>query len=185
MALMRTTSMRTTSRTSLLMTTLAAAVTLAGCGNGVTTEVRGIVGLTADSSGAAVILLSPCGASLDRITISGLVDRSSGSATATNPVIGAFSAASAPTVTSGIVMGAPQPPWTVTKAVDPLQVTGGFVIDASSSTADQAATSVLVSRAALDSLDAGHVVVREGESWTRAEFDARACSPQSWPTTGG
>ncbi|MBK6887448.1 MAG: hypothetical protein IPH03_14155 [Tetrasphaera sp.] len=181
---MRTTSMRTTSRTSLLMTTLAAAVTLAGCGNGVTTEVRGIVGLTADSSGAAVILLSPCGASLDRITISGLVDGPA-DPRPRQPSHRCLLCRERPRSPPRDPPGAPQPPWTVTKAVDPLQVTGGSPPAPGSSTADQAATSVLVSRAALDSLDAGHVVVREGESWTRAEFDARACSPQSWPTTGG
>ena len=77
--------------------------------------------------------------------------------------------------------GAPTAPWSADRPLS-LREAHRAVIDVSSTTAQRATTPVEVSDAAYEKLAEGDVLVRQGEVWTRAQFDDRACRPDTWPT---
>lgn len=138
------------------MAVVAAALgVLGGCGNMVQTKITGMVGVVLDAQGSPVLVVEPCGATFDRITVVAL-DRPENSPEATNTVLLTLTSSS------------------------PLS-SRFTVIDVSSTSAQRGTTPVEVSDAAYDRLDRDHVLVRQGEMWTRAEFDERACRPGSWP----
>ncbi len=163
---------------------LAATSVLAGCGNFVTTDVRGIVGLTADASGRPVAVVAACGADLDQVSVVELLDRTTVSQETRNPVLVELTASAPPGERFEVSLTSPGSAWSVTGHFDP-ESQSAVVVNAASTRRDQVATPVQVSRAAYASVNADRVMVREGESWTRAEFDARACRPDTWPSVAG
>ncbi|MFN8098493.1 MAG: hypothetical protein U0Q21_09450 [Dermatophilaceae bacterium] len=168
-------------RTRRWATILTAGLALSGCGNIITTDVRGIVGLTADASGTPIAVVVACGAAFDQVSVVELLDRSSVSAEQTNPFLAEFTAPKPPGERFEVSLTDPGPPWIVAGRVDP-HAGRSVVVNAASTTRDEVATPVEVSPAAYAALDARRVLVRQGEWWTRAEFDERACSPDRWPT---
>ncbi|CCI51870.1 hypothetical protein [Nostocoides jenkinsii] len=152
---------------------------LVGCGNMVQTEITGIVGVVLDAQGSPVLMVDPCGATFDRITVVAL-DRPENSPEATNTSLLTLTSSSPLSSRFTVDPGAPTAPWSADRPL-PLRDAHRAVIDVSSTSAQRGTTPVEVSDAAYEKLVQGDVLVRQGEVWTRAEFDQRACRPDTWP----
>lgn len=164
--------------TAVLVAALVPA--LAGCGNFITTEIVGMVGVTADAEGRPVVIVAPCGAAIDRMHVVELLDRSKVNEQETNPVLLELARSAAITGPTTLNLAAPGD-WTPEGSFDPA-AQAAVVIGAASSTKDQSATPVQVTTAQYADLDASHVRVREDEVWTRVDFDALACRRDAWPS---
>ena len=153
---------------------------LVGCGNMVQTEITGMAGVVLDAQGRLVLVVEPCGGAFDRITVSAL-DRPQNSPEGTNTTLLTLTSSSPQSSRFTVDPGAPTAPWSADRPLS-LREAHRAVIDVSSTTAQRATTPVEVSDAAYEKLAEGDVLVRQGEVWTRAQFDDRACRPDTWPT---
>lgn len=140
----------------------AVAIVLTGCGNAVSTQIVGTTGMTVDHAGKPVGLVAVCDGSVDQLTISG--DRTGLKEDQPNKDIGMWKA-SAPDA-AGIV--------TVDLGEDAPVLEEGrtYIAIADRSDADAEATQVTFSLADLAALAPGHVLVRDAEVQTRADFEA-------------
>jgi len=167
---------RTTALGALLLLSAAA-----GCGNAVNTEIVGMTGLTADASGAPVVIVAPCGGAVDRITVHKLIDLASATPGATTPLVTELRASTPHTDLISVSLVDPAPGWSASAPFDPA-MQDRINIAAFASDADRTTTSLVVTRADYEQVSADRVLVREAEVWTRAEFDRRACDPATWPS---
>lgn len=151
-------------------------VGVTGCGNRITTETVGLVGVLPGLR----LVVAPCRAELDRLTIYDVVDRSTGGEERTNSILAEWRAQTPHTETFELPLSDPPAGWTASQRID-LRSQPAWIAIVSSSTADREAAPVAVTEAAYASLGEDQVLVREGEVWTRAEFEARACDRAQWP----
>lgn len=165
------------------LTVLAGAALLAlpGCGNLVTTQIVGITGITADAAGSPVVVVAPCGAAYDQAQVVAMIDRQTAGATQQNPVLLEMSSTRPRSEPFTISLTQPGPVWTPTGRLD-IEGRPGFHVGVGSSTKDMGATPVRVSAADYANVTDDVVIVREGERWTRADFDRVACHRDAWPT---
>jgi len=152
----------------------------AGCGNAVTTDVVGMTGVTADAQGRPVVIVAACGAAYDRIAVSDMLDRSTVPATQVNETLLTMTRETPLTGTETVSLTDPLAPWSASKRFEPTEP-DGIDVAAFAEGEDRTTTSVMVTRAEYHQVSADVVLVRQGERWTRAEFDARACDRDSWP----
>lgn len=157
---------------------LSAAV---GCGNAVTTDIVGMTGLTADASGAPVVIVAPCGGAVDRIAVHKLIDLASATPGATTPLVTELRASTPHTDAFSVSLVDPASGWSASAPFDAAQQ-DRISIAAYANDADRTTTSLVVSRAAYEQVRADTVLVREAEVWTRAQFDQRACDSATWPS---
>ncbi len=159
----------------------ATALALAGCGNVVTTKIVGMAGLTADAAGNPVVIVAPCGAAYDQVQVMGLIDRRTADATVQNPVLLDLASATTHSEPFTVSLTQPAPDWTARGGFEPTAQTG-LDIGAGSGTEDMGATPVQVSAQDYANVTADVVIVRDGERWSRADFDRIACDHNAWPT---
>ena len=146
---------------------------LVGCGNMVQTEITGMAGVVLDAQGRRVRTLfeGDAAAGTHAAAWDLREERSRKPSGACMATINA----------TPPDPGAPTAPWSADRPLS-LREAHRAVIDVSSTTAQRATTPVEVSDAAYEKLAEGDVLVRQGEVWTRAQFDDRACRPDTWPT---
>lgn len=160
---------------------VALAGVVGGCGNRIETDIVGAAALTVDAAGDPVALIASCGAAIDTIAVSQHPDAGSTSpASATDPVVLRLHAPQPPGGTFTVSLTDPAPPWQAEGSFDPA-ASQAFDLTGFVQGEDAATTSTRVERAAYERLDPQHVVIRESEIWTRAEFDERACNRDAWP----
>ncbi|MEI2775468.1 MAG: hypothetical protein V9G19_05715 [Tetrasphaera sp.] len=161
--------------------TLATAGALTGCGNWITTDIVGAIAMTADAQGNPVVIVARCGAPIDMVEVSQHPDVASATGGPdADPIVLRLTAPEPPNDVFTVSLTDPGPPWQAEGRFDPA-AQEMFWVSGAVSDKDMATTVTQVTRAAYEGLDAEHVVIREGEVWTRAEFDARACNRESWP----
>ncbi|HNQ05562.1 MAG TPA: hypothetical protein PKH97_00045 [Tetrasphaera sp.] len=159
----------------------ATALALAGCGNVVTTKIVGMAGLTADAAGNPVVIVAPCGAAYDQVQVVGMIDRRTADATEDNPILLEMSSGTMHSDPFTVSLTRPGPGWSSRGTYEPEDQIGIYV-GVGSSTKDMGSTPVQISAADYEQVRADVVIVREGERWSRADFDRIACDHNAWPT---
>lgn len=148
----------------------------AGCGNVVTTQLRGITGVTADGDGRPVVIIASCGLTYDRVHVTGMQRPGDGG----DPERIELTAASPQTGVFTLDLSEPGTGWSGAGGFTPAEP--GFLVSTRSSQYDVTTTPVQVSLTAYQQVTGGEVIVRENERWTRAQFDDIACDHTKWPS---
>lgn len=158
-----------------LLLVCAAAGAVSGCGNWITSDtvVEGMIGAGVDDAGRPIVVVNTCDSAANRISIAGArtpgmpadqTNETVAELRSSKPVSGAFTLP----LTSGAAG------WTTTGQFT-LDEGRTYLLDAYDSTKDLQTKSSTVPGSKLKTLKAGQVIVLDGEVWTRAEFDRRAC----------
>jgi hypothetical protein len=143
--------------------------TLTGCGNLVTTEISGRLGVTVDDTGQPQILVLSCDAPLTSVDASG--DRTGLASDEENETLATWSRTDAADGLSVLDPAAPGDGWTGDALTWPTGRT--VVLGAGSADGKVAGTSVIVSPESLEALEPGRVLIADaGDTMTRADFES-------------
>ncbi len=152
-------SVRDAAPTPLVVLAVGAAVALSSCGNLITTEIVGKVGISVDTEGNPVVVVAVCDGYLDQVEISqgreGLAEDE------TNPLVGTWDAAGQHTGVSELDLAAPGSDW---QTRTPVSLEPGvlYIVTAHQVGADVQASQVDFDVGDLRGLEPGYVYTGSG-----------------------
>ncbi len=157
------------------LTAVAVGLGLAGCGNAVTTEVTGRVGLQRDDRGDITVVIDTCRSRVSEIIVS--AGRDGLSADQPNPTLGALRAATPQSGRLSVSLASPAHPWSVTRPLALLQDPNALVlVDAGDREDDTATSPVGTTVARIGELTKDQVIVgNDSEVVSVDRFHAAAC----------
>ncbi|MDQ6526777.1 hypothetical protein RB608_24355 [Nocardioides sp. LHD-245] len=156
-------------RPTLFLALALGGVSLTACGNAVTTEIVGTVGITVDAEDHPLVLVRVCEGRIDTIEVHG--DRAGLAEDEANPILGSWHAETGRDGLVELALGAANDGWS---GPDDLSLADGrtYVVTADDSGEDAEATQVSFTTAQLAALTPDQVIVGEGSTRPRSEFGA-------------
>jgi hypothetical protein len=159
----------------LVVLLLGSVVALSGCGNLVTTEIVGAVGISVDTEGDPVVVVAVCDGYLDQVAV--VQGREGLAEDETNPVVGTWDAAGQLTGVSELDLAAPGSDWQTRTPVS-LETGEHYIVTARQVDADVQASQVDFFGRDLQGMEPGFVytgAAPELDEHEAAAFEAASC----------